>query len=184
MKTFKILSFFALFLVISSTNSAPTGETKSLYDTISSDSRFVSLLSQKFVQECKTSQPACIALIDVTLRLNEAHLDFAKVQNQHDDDFCSTKLLKVLPDTPTSDYTVTIEKSFNLTWFKDILKQNDGKMCSKQCTYDSYEDYSRRVKPVCVFIYEQYKMLDVTKTVNKTQKNESISIECTCFMTV
>jgi hypothetical protein len=182
MRHLKILSFFVLFVIFNNINSAPTGDTNSLYNVLQSDKRFDKLFKEKFVRECESNQPICVALIDVTLRFNEAQIDFSNDETHHDEDFCESNYLKMIPDTPTVEETSTIMKSFNLTWFKDILKQNDGKVCSEQCTYKSFEDYSSKAKPVCFFIYDQYKLLasriDSTKNSNKTvEKNESINIE-------
>ncbi|XP_070505829.1 uncharacterized protein [Chironomus tepperi] len=182
MRHLKNLSFFVLFLIFNYINSAPTTETKSLYNVLKSDKRFEKLFKEKFVRECESNQLICTALIDVTLRFNEAHIDFAANETHHDEDFCESNFLKIIPDTPTVAETSTLMKSFNLTWFKDILKHNDGKMCSEQCMYKSFEDYSSKAKPVCFFIYDQYKLLasriDSNKNNNNTvEKNESISVE-------
>ncbi|KAL7026082.1 hypothetical protein ACKWTF_013783 [Chironomus riparius] len=132
MRHVKILSFFVLFLIFNIIKSAPTEETKSLYNVLKSDKRFEKLFKEKFVLECESNQPICTALIDVTLRFNEAQIDFANNEIHHEEEFCESNFINMIPDTPTVEETSLLMKSFNLTWLKDILKQNDVNDSSAQ----------------------------------------------------
>lgn len=159
MKVLKSYSIFVLFLLIRSSKLAPLDtNNNTIFNLIKSDKRFEKLLQLDYVDECENGNtPICFALIDLIF-----HTNLTKVELPNDDikdeNFCASQLLKVLPDTPTAeDATTSLMKEYNITsWFKDTLNANDGKMCNDECTYKSYRDYKRKVKPVCFFIYHQY----------------------------
>jgi hypothetical protein len=175
MKFLKNLSIFVLLILVGSIQLAPVEDTKNVYSVIKTDKRFVKLLSQPFVKECENqNRPICSALLDIALRFDEPKLDFIENEITSDADFCNNQLLKVLPDAPTSPYTSSLLKSFNITWFKDTLKEKEDK-CSNECVYWSFELYRNATKPVCFFIYDQYKFLETQASEVKIGTEKSVT---------
>jgi hypothetical protein len=156
MKCLKNLSIFVLLILVGSIQLAPVDEGRKVYDLIKSDGRFGHLA---IIKECESeNKPICSALLDIALRFNESKLEFAKSETTNDPDFCQNQLLKVLPDAPASPSTSPLLESLNIAWFKDTQREDDD-MCKRECVIKDFYDYSDKVKPVCFFVYEQYKRL-------------------------
>lgn len=167
MKHLKILIILFLTIILS-IQSAPVEEKQTLFDVISKDKRFEKLLNRKIIVECKTNKPICTSLIDVSLRFYEQKIDFSSSEVKDASDFCNS-LVKILPDSPL-DETTSLLKSFNVSWFKDIIAQENGSKCEDECTYVSFDDYDRKIKPVCSFIFNQYQLLESKSVKNETPK--------------
>lgn len=150
---------FVIYLFIEAVQLAPVDEksTGSLFDIIQNDTRATNLRDRRFFKfecskEIEFSESICIALYDIALKFNSNQLNFTN-SSIEDDSFCS-HLLNTLPDQPTFDEitSANIKKNYRheIVWFKDVLKQNDGKKCLDECTYkipDYDENEKVKVKP-------------------------------------
>lgn len=149
------LRISVIFIIFNSVQLAPVDEVKSLFDIVSNDSRADQLKSIKETKyECskrkEISESFCLAFYDISLKFNEAKLNFSQTKDDNDEEFCN-ELMKVLPDKSTIDETTlqNLQKGYNknISWIKDIFSK-DAKRCQDECRYESIEDdYKIKVKP-------------------------------------
>lgn len=155
-----IWTILNIICIIASVQAAPT-EISPFYKVVTSDSRLAKLREYKFVAECrktsKFSTSICFALYDVSLSFNDKKLDFTKENATFKEDYFCETLTQVFPDSPANNDSIMNFKE--VSWFKDVLSQDNGEECTSQCIYEDKITYESMVTPLCRFLLNQYSYL-------------------------